>query len=283
MMFDNTNIIVKKVYSDKNSKDIHRIHSNDGHELYLLIQGDVSFSINGSIYKIMPNDVLIINNNELHKTIVNKEVPHERIYIYFDAEYISKFNRTGYDLLQMFENRRHGFGNRIHGNLTCEYNLRTYFEEIYEWYQSDEPQKQIMIVSILLQLLVKINTICLTNRETEDEIKKDVEYNQKIYEIIRYISSNLDKKITLDSLEKKFYIDKFYLCHLFKDITGYSVLEYINYKRILSAKEEIKKGKSISNIWIQYGYANYSSFYRTFKKYAGMAPLMFANGVNEKI
>jgi YesN/AraC family two-component response regulator len=133
------------------------------------------------------------------------------------------------------------------------------------------------MVSILLQLIVKINTICSAKDEEDAGTRKDVGYNEKIYQIIRYISSNLDQKITLDELEKIFFIDKYYLCHLFKNITGYTVIEYMNYKKILSAKEQLKNGKPISEVWVQLGFLNYSGFYRAFKKIAGMSPQEYMN------
>jgi AraC-like DNA-binding protein len=279
--FDEANIIVRKNYTTRNSKVKHRIHTNDGHELYLLLQGDISFSIDGSIYKLVPYDMLVISNKEIHKTIINRDVPHERIYIYFDPDYLAEFDNSSYDLLQMFENRRHGFGNRINAALVKKYELDSYFEDIYTWFRSNAPEKHIMMLSILLQLIVKVNTICNNSRE-EEAIKEDVEYNDKIYQIIRYISSNLDKKISLEDLETRFFIDKYYLCHLFKNITGYTVVDYINYKKVLSAKEQLKKGKPISEVWTQFGFLNYSSFYRTFRKMAGMSPTEYSIAARER-
>ncbi|MBE5960458.1 MAG: helix-turn-helix domain-containing protein [Lachnospiraceae bacterium] len=276
-IFDKTSIIVRKIRSDKNSSTEHRIHTNDGHELYLLLQGDVSFSIDGCIYKLVPGDMLMISNKEIHKTIVNKEIPHERIYIYFDPDFMSQFDISSYDLLQMFENRRLGFGNKISADLVQENKVYCYFEEIYRWYQSDSPERQIMMVSILLQLLVKVNTICSKNDGEDIRIQKNEGYNDKIYRIIRYISSNLDRKISLEELEKQFFINRYHLCHLFKNITGFTVIEYINYKKVLAAKEQLKKGKQIAEVWVFLGFEDYSSFYRSFKKIVGISPKEYLN------
>lgn len=282
-IFEDSCVIIRKHLTDKNTKTNHRIHLNDGHEIYLFLEGDVSFNIEGSIYKLAPNDLLLISNQEIHRAIVNKEVPHERMYIYFDPDYIDRFiGNKIYSLLQMFEERKNGFANKISGKYVEQYNLRKYFDDIYMWSKSDQPEKEIMMVSILLQLIVKINTIYTINQEVDGSIEEDVQYNDKIYEIIRYISQNLDKKISLDELEKKFFIDKYYLCHLFKEVTGYTLVDYMNYKKVLSAKEQLRAGRPISEVWIQFGFLNYSSFYRTFKKISGMSPSEYSSDAMEK-
>lgn len=270
--FSETSIIIRRCYNDKNNKKEHRIHSNEGHEIFLLLQGDVSFSIDGNIYKIKPQDLLLISNKEIHRPIVNTEVPYERMYIYFDPDFFAQFSSHAYDLLQMFENRRLGFGNKIDSKIVEEYKIYDDFLEIHNWYQSKAPERQTMMISILLQLLVKINRICNENTFAFEKVKEDLGYNEKIYQIIRYTSSHLNRKISLDELESKFYINKYHLCHLFKKITGFTILEYINYKKVLEAREKLKKGISVSDVWIHLGFEDYSSFYRAFKKITGLSP-----------
>jgi len=65
----------------------------------------------------------------------------------------------------------------------------------------------------------------------KDEIdhKESIEYNEKITKLIKYINDNLNQKFNLETLAKKFYLDKYYLSHLFKENTGFSILQYINY------------------------------------------------------
>lgn len=272
--FDRGSILVHKETTKQSMSKKHKIHMNGGHELYLLLKGDVSFRIDGNIYNLMPGDMLLIGNTEVHQTIVNKDDTYERNYIYFDPKYIEQFESCDYSLLSMFSDRNRGCTNKISRELVKEYDLQSYFDKMNYWYQSNAPEKQIMMASILLQLLVKINTIhSLNNKARHDKL--DTDYNDKIYEVIRYISTNLDSKITLESLEKRFFINKYYLCHLFKRTTGFTIIDYINEKKIHSAKEQLKKGKPISDVWIQYGFLNYSSFYKTFIKIEGISPTKY--------
>ena len=48
-------------------------------------------------------------------------------------------------------------------------------------------------------------------------------YDVKIVEILDYINTHLHEQITLDSLEERFYVSKYHLCHLFRKNTGVTV------------------------------------------------------------
>lgn len=281
--FRKTNFIVRRKQSEDGKKANHRIHTNDGHEIYMLIEGDVSFSIDGVIYKLEPYDMLLISNKEIHKTIINDNGPYEREYIYFDPEYMAQFSDKDYDLLKMFESRRWGFGNKISREIVLENGLDKYLDEMQEWYASEAPEKYAMITSILIKLLVKINAIRGEENIEAEGGSSDLNYNEKVYQIIRYFSSNIDRKISLDELEKEFYINKYHLCHLFKKVTGFTVMEYMNYKKILIAREKLKKGVPISEVWSQSGFDDYSSFYRCFKKVSHMSPKEYAEAAKKKI
>lgn len=276
-----SSIIIRKFYTENPTKKPHYAHTNDGHELYLLLNGDVSFSIDGQIYKLEPYDLLIISNKEIHRTIIHSDVPHERIYIYFDPQEIAKFNTQKYDLLQIFEARKLGFGNKIGRELIEKYDIPQYFQQIYEWNKSILPEKNAMMLSILIQLIIKVSS-AFTYPVEEEKVKEDASYNGKIYLILSYISTNLHKKITLEELEKNFFINKYYLCHLFKEMTGFTILEYITYKKIYAAKELLKKTYAINEVCVKLGFEDYSNFYRSFKKVAGISPQQYVKNYVKK-
>lgn len=272
-LINDNDITIRNVYTENplKRKDSHYVHTNDGHELYLLLKGDVSFSIDGQIHKLSPYDLLIINNKEIHRTIVHSDIPHERIYLYFNPSIVARLNSEKLNLLKIFEDRKLGYGNKIDQKLVRESNIPEYILQIYEWSKSDLPEKNAMMMSILVQLIVKVTNIFSYN-ELDEKIREDSSYNGKIYHILNYISANLHRKITLDELEKNFYINKYYLCHLFKKVTGFTLIEYVTYKKVTLAKDYLLKGYAINTICMSLGFEDYSSFYRIFKKIVKISP-----------
>ena len=60
--------------------------------------------------------------------------------------------------------------------------------------------------------------------------------------ILDYIRDNLAEPLTLDQIAGRFFISKHYLCRIFKSATGFSVMEYIIYSRILRARQLLQEG-----------------------------------------
>ena len=104
-----------------------------------------------------------------------------------------------------------------------------------------------------------------------------LEYDEIIIDILKYINVNLQKKITLDILEAEFHINKYYICHLFKKNTGFTVIEYIIYKRIMRAEELLISGTPIIDVSSQVGFGDYTNFYKSFKKILGISPKKYMN------
>lgn len=91
-----------------------------------------------------------------------------------------------------------------------------------------------------------------------------------------FISEHLTQPLSLDGIGKELHISKYHLCRLFKCEYGVSVMNYIKQRRINLAKGLLlKSDKSISEIALLSGFADFSTFSRAFKDAAGTTPSAF--------
>jgi len=93
-----------------------------------------------------------------------------------------------------------------------------------------------------------------------------------VLEIKDYIMKNLKNELSLDTIATNFFMSKYYMCHLFRDETGMTIKNYINLQRISRARELLLSGLTPADIPKLCGYNDYSTFYRTFKKFTGYSP-----------
>lgn len=258
-----------------NMADIPRsypVHIHDMYELYYFISGDVTYYIEGQNYIINSNDILIINSRELHKPVFNSTKPYERIVIHFNPRYISSFQTKQYNLLHYFENRKLGHHNKINSTQVLAKNIKKYIDEIENNINKNIPESPIMIKTLFIQLLITLNSLFVTN---ENIITNSFKYDEKVSSILEYINNNLSEKITLEILEHNFFVNKYYLCHIFKKTTSFTLIEYITYKRIMKAKELLIEGISVMEVCHKIGFNDYTNFYKVFKKLTGTSPKNF--------
>lgn len=112
-----------------------------------------------------------------------------------------------------------------------------------------------------------------------DEIEKSCEtaspkHKDKIKKVIDIINKQYhEPKLTLSSIAQDLYVNKNYLCDIFKLETGTTINQYISDIRINSAKELIRKSQmTLNDISEKVGYSDYNYFSRVFKKKMGLTP-----------
>lgn len=98
-------------------------------------------------------------------------------------------------------------------------------------------------------------------------------WKDTVKNVIVYIESHIDDVININEIAKKLFISPFYLQKGFKLMTGYTISDYINYRRLYLAAIDIMSSKEkIINIAFKYGYEYPESFTRAFKKFHGFNP-----------
>ena len=125
----------------------------------------------------------------------------------------------------------------------------------------------------LLNLLIRLAPIL--NAATAGESIQNKDF-LRVSPILDYIRDNLDQPLALDQIAGQFYISKHYLCRVFKAATGFSVMEYIIYSRVLRARQLLQEGVSVQQAGELSGFSDNSHFIRTFGHLTGLTPGRYA-------
>lgn len=104
--------------------------------------------------------------------------------------------------------------------------------------------------------------------------------NALVEEAQRYIEENYEKEISLDEISRQLNISSYYFSKLFKETTKQNFVEYTTMVRLKRAKILLKdKRLGIKEIGIRIGYRDPNYFSRIFKKYEGVTPTEYREGV----
>lgn len=121
-----------------------------------------------------------------------------------------------------------------------------------------------LLVLIILRLSTKSDAVPLKSREDECALIKD------------YIDHHYMEAITLESLAKTFFVSKYYLSHMFKEMTATSPIRYLTEQRIREASQKLASSSySIKEIARLAGYSNEVYFAQVFHKETGMTPAAY--------
>ena len=104
--------------------------------------------------------------------------------------------------------------------------------------------------------------------------------DQRISRIIAYLENNYDRPVSLDDLAQLEHLSKEYLCSLFRQNTGQTIMHYLLTLRISRARIFLNQypDKKVSEIAGMCGFESPSYFGKVFLRETGVSPEKFRKG-----
>lgn len=246
-----------------------QMHLHQYYEFLYFISGNATYMVEDNEYHAEAGDIFITRPQELHAIVFHPGAQYVRKFIQISPTFLSDLEL---DVLHFINSRPLGEYNKVDKELVQKYELSKYFDSVEHYVVNRLPESDLMIKTYIIQFLVNLNS-AFAEYDSNAVMKK--RSNEKIDTIIEYINDNIANDISLDALADIVFINKYHMCHLFKENVGLSIKEYINTRRIAKAKNLISTGEDFTSICFQCGFNDYSTFYKTFKKYTGMSPRKF--------
>lgn len=135
------------------------------------------------------------------------------------------------------------------------------------------PAKEEELLSELLLYLLSESSFERKGFKSIDTSKKSTrnELHRRLLIVISYLHDHYKEDVSLDVLSNVAMLSKFHLLRLFKACFGKSPHQYLLRIRLEKSRDLIRKTTlSNSEVAFQIGYEEVNSFYRFFKKEAGM-------------
>ena len=235
--------------------DDFKKHMHDFYELIFFVHGEVDYMIESKSKKLVSNDIILIPAGLLHYGVANVDVEYERYVLKFPLRLI---NDTLAKEIQDFT--------CFSGNYPALKELFTKLDNIYNNY-SDE-HKYILMVNTLSEILINMQN----KSKVSDELI-GVYHNPVVSKVIAYINENIKKNITLTDICNDLNFSRAHISNEFSRVMKIPVMTYIRYKKIIAAHQKILEGNvKINEVAYEYGFEEYSTFYRNYIKIIGKPP-----------
>lgn len=253
-------------------------------EFIFIEVGEAIFTMDNEDILVNAGECIFVNSCQIHSG-----VSKTKFCKYFSVVFSTNFLSNVFDACQQF----------FDGIITNKY-------VILQHYKSDNPYEKSVIYELkdiikelenkdmayalsIKSKLLWIFTIIFRNSlyTIKSDTHKDLILAKKqnsLKLILSYIFENYNKKLKLIDISEHLNLTPQYLCKFFKDITGTSIVEYINHYRVEKASTLLKiSSLSITDIALECGFENLSYFNRVFKRQLGCTPRTYRVNFIEEV
>lgn len=249
-------------------------HFHDTYELYYLVEGERYYFIDKETYLVKQGDVVLVKPNQIHKTSLAEHSYHNRILLQIRSDMLDPFlQANGLNTLEAL----YAACNSI---LSVKEEDREQVERLLHQMKEEMEKKQkhyeLLVRMKLAELLVVLSRYRAKETFYQESQKVQTVKHQKVHEVADYLLSHPETEESLEELAARFYISKSYLSRIFKEVTSFTVNEYININRVKKAQSLLIHSEySVTEIAGMLGFESITYFERVFRKYADSAPLKY--------
>lgn len=240
----------------RTSNGAFNLHNHDICELLFLKRGKISYMVEGRIYQLSPNSLILTRPSQQHSITPQEGIEYERYNILFDEKKLHSdvYCRipSSIDVIN--------FDNTLH---VC-----SLFDKIDYYAANFEGEALKLLLMHLTEEL--LYNILLASKSI---VQKDMHTgNPLINKAMKYIDDNITEQLSIDMICDELYITKSHLHHLFMKHLQITPKKYIVSKKLVLAQRDIRAGRKPSEVFYSCGFADYSTFYRDYKKHFGYPP-----------
>jgi AraC-like DNA-binding protein len=241
-------------------------------EVIYIVNGIIEITINGKSYTAGAQTMIFINNLEPHHYTI-LEYPYCRHVLIFKQNFLGALANEPV-LASIFNYRPKNFSHII--QLTPEQApaILQLFYKLHDEYRDKVPFWERAVKTHICQLVIylyRISEISFPLSELNHTIG-----NKVIVDIQSYIDEHYMEDINLKDISGMFHTNMYYLCHLFKDITGSTFKNHLIQRRVSYAKDLLSyTEKDVSEIATETGFGSVNHFIRTFKKTVSITPYQY--------
>ena len=245
---------------DQCSLELCGDHCHDRYEITYLISSAGRYIVEGSEHKFTRGTLILVNPTSYHNVSIDADSEAEAYTIYFNKKCLPEKVCA---LLDKICDAAEGRGLFFSQKRISEPIIGC-FERFSVCERLNEEEREAYIPAVLSEII-----ILLYAAEGERMRAAEGELGARV---AKYLSSNLQRNLSLEALARRFFVSKYYLCRAFKSYHGISLHAYINQKRIVYARQLIESGVTASDAAERVGFGDYSAFYRAYIRIVGHSP-----------
>ena len=246
-------------------------HFHTFYELCVVLSPTTTHFLEGKPYDLETFDIIGIRPNALHRTQYPTGGPCKRLIIQFNLpKQVTGLSNEYEQLLQIFHQEVPIF--RFEREL--QQKIYQKFNDIFLLGQKRDSMRNLIIHQKFIEFLTLLYLNLDQNQYSNEAAMSPME--KKVYTIASYIHAHYSEDLSLEALAQQFFISSCYLSHQFKDVTGFTLTDYIQMTRVRNVQSMLINTQiPITEAAARCGFSSFSQFNRVFQKHIGMSPSQY--------
>ncbi|MDO5538892.1 MAG: AraC family transcriptional regulator [Eubacteriales bacterium] len=258
-------------YNDLNLQKV-ALHSHDYYEFYFFLEGDVSIQVGKNVYPVQFGDIMMIPPHIPHRPLIaSQDIPYRRFVFWISQDYYQHLVSQTSDYAYLVNYVQSHQTYLFHNDRVSFNSIQSKILRLLEEMRSDRFGRDTQVSLCVNDLILHINRIVHAQNHPHSAAGDRTLYHQ----LAQFIEEHPEEDLSLERLAGEFYVSKYHISHVFKENLGMSIHQFITKKRLALCREAILGGTGITEAFSSFGFGDYSSFYRAFKKEYGISPKDF--------
>lgn len=257
------------------SFDMKYRHYHSTYEIYYLLEGNRYHFIDRNIFFVQPGSLVFIAKNRIHKTSPAEQHFHRRFLIEIEETVMEQWftEMAGGRLCSLFTDEMSIITLTATQQVFLNAKLDAIKQEAFQKREAFEEMIEYLLREILLFSFRIKSEGNAAHISVKNLIGSETEKIRTVNRVAGYLADHYQESSSLDELASRFFTNKFYLTRIFKQVTGFTIREYLHIQRVQKAQEFLRSSLlPITEIALMVGFENVSYFEKIFRRYCMQSP-----------
>lgn len=252
-------------------------HWHNDFEFVMSVEGEVSYSVNGREYKLLPGQGLFINSRQLHSVYSSDGNDGKYLCVLIPLDMLCQAQRIHDTYVSPILKDKDHPVIFLSPSINWQAIILNYLRDIYQEFNTEEEGFELRVISVVHLLL-------LTLFQNRNQVSiQDTSLDRRtitLHKMIGYIQSNYQNRITLNDIADAGNVCRSTCCEIFQSLLHTTPIIYLaNYRIEKSIDSLTYSNKSITEIAFECGFNGSSYFTELFHRIMGQTPSEYRSSV----
>lgn len=241
-------------------------HFHKGMEFIFILEGKIELTVKGASFLAGKDSLVLLNHLDEHEIQV-LEAPYYRYFLILDSYHTGRMLADPELLLIL----RNGPSRVLNLDSSAKEEAAWIFKRLTQEQEAGDSFCEEQMNSLIRELFV---LVC--RRERVTQVSQVSPGAATVTQVQDYIDGHFYENLKIAELAEIFFMSKYYLSHLFRQTTGYTVKEYLTLTRLAHARLLLTTTQlKINEVCFESGFNDVNSFIRSFRDAYGCTPLTY--------